>query len=87
MSLADATAGIKELLPPGLDYANIGSKFEAVTNREDTNFFPASGNHFSSSGIRVIRINMVSNGYIDPASLRLQAVFRNNTAYGDPAEG
>ena len=46
MSLADATAGVKEILPAGLDYSSIGAKFEAVTNREDTHFFPASGNFF-----------------------------------------
>ena len=47
MSLADATAGVKEILPAGLDYGNgLGAKFEAVTNREDTHFFPASGNFF-----------------------------------------
>ena len=39
MSLADATAGIKEILPAGLDYANgLGAKLEAVTSREDTHF-------------------------------------------------
>ena len=46
MSLADATAGVKEILPAGLDYSSIGAKFEAVPNREDTHFFPASGNFF-----------------------------------------
>ena len=40
MSLADATAGVKEILPAGLDYSSIGAKFEAVTNREDTHFSP-----------------------------------------------
>ena len=40
MSLADATAGVKEILPAGLDYSSIGAKFEAVTSREDTHFFP-----------------------------------------------
>ena len=38
MTLADATAGIKEILPAGLDYASVGAKFEGATRREDTHF-------------------------------------------------
>ncbi len=81
MSLADATAGIQEVLPAGLDYASVGNKFEAVTSREDTHFFPVSGNYFSSQGIRVIRFNLVTTSYIDPSSFRFQAVFRNDTTH------
>ncbi len=50
MTLADATAGIKEVLPAGLDYASVGNKFEAVTSREDTHFFPASGIFSQAAG-------------------------------------
>ena len=84
MSLQDATAGIPERLISGLDYSALGTKFEAVTSKDDVHFFPASGNYFSSRGIRVLRFNLVTTSYIDPQSVRLQATFSNNSvASGD----
>ena len=47
MSLQDASAGIPERLINGLDYSQLGTKFEAVTSKEDVHFFPASGNFFT----------------------------------------
>ena len=46
MLLQDASAGIPERLINGLDYSQLGTKFEAVTSKEDVHFFPASGNFF-----------------------------------------
>jgi len=87
MSLQDASAGIPERLINGLDYSQLGTKFEAVTSKEDVHFFPASGNFFSPDGIRVLRFNLVTTSYIDPQSVRLQAVFQNLTGgtAADPA--
>ena len=79
MSLQDAAAGIPERLIAGLDYSQLGSKFEAVTSKEDVHFFPASGNFYSPLGIRVLRFNLVTTSYIDPQSVRLQANFVNLT--------
>ena len=85
MSLQDASAGIPERLINGLDYSQLGTKFEAVTSKEDVHFFPASGNFFSPDGIRVLRFNLVTTSYIDPQSVRLQARFENVTG-GTAAE-
>ena len=38
MSLQDAPAGIPERLINGLDYSQLGTKFEAVTSKEDVHF-------------------------------------------------
>ena len=85
MSLHDASAGIPERLISGLDYSSLGTKFEAITSKEDVHFFPASGNFFSSTGIRVLRFNLVTTGYVDPQSIRLQARFRNDSVYAGPS--
>ena len=81
MSLQDASAGIHERLISGLDYSSLGSKFEAVTSKDDVHFFPASGNFFSATGIRVLRFNLVTTSYIDPQSVRLQARIQNTSVY------
>ena len=85
MSLQDASAGIPERLIAGLDYSQLGTKFEAITTKEDVHFFPASGNYFAPNGIRVLRFNLVTTSYIDPQSVRLQAVFENITQDGQDA--
>ena len=84
-SLQDASAGIPERLISGLDYSSLGSKFEAITSKDDVHFFPASGNYFSPDGIRVLRFNLVTTSYIDPQSVRLQAVIQNTTTGDDAA--
>ena len=75
MSLTELSAAIPERLPAQLNFADLGSQFQAVQSRQSVHIQPSSGNSFSPDGIRVIRFNVTGEGYLVPESLRLQALF------------
>ena len=54
-----------------------------VLRKDQATFYPASGNVFSSTGIRVLRLNIANVGYCVPESVRVQAQFHKTTDVGD----
>merc|ERR1712023_216560 len=80
MSLTELSTAIPERLPAQLNFADLGSQFQAVTGKRSVHIQPSAGNTFSPDGIRVIRFNITGEGYIVPESFRLQAKF---TVLGD----
>ena len=75
MSLTELSTAIPERLPAQLNFADLGTQFQAVTGKRSVHIQPSSGNTFSPDGIRVIRFNVTGEGYIVPETFRLQASF------------
>ena len=75
MSLTELSTAIPERLPAQLNFADLGTQFQAVTGKRSVHIQPSSGNTFSPDGIRVIRFNVTGEGYIVPEIFRLQATF------------
>ena len=69
--LQDQVAALPERLIDGLSYDNIGNTANYVLDCDQATLFPASDNTFSSTGIRVIRINIASNLWMVPDTARL----------------
>ena len=75
MILTELSTAIPERLPAQLNFADLGSQFQAVHSKQSVHIQPSSGNTFSPDGIRVIRFNVTGEGYLVPEYLRLQALF------------
>ena len=75
MSLTELSTAIPERLPAQLNFADLGTQFQAVTGKRSVHIQPSSGNTFSPDGIRVIRFNITGEGYLVPETFRLQASF------------
>jgi len=66
--------GLSLKLAPGASY---------VTNRRSVTFFPTGGNAYSPSGVKVIKVMLNGDGWLDPSTFRfsynLQNTFVDNT--------
>ena len=51
--------GLSFKLPAGASY---------VENRRSVSFFPQGGNSYSSNGIKVVRIALTGDGWLDPST-------------------
>mgnify|MGYP003338401365 CR=1 FL=1 len=60
--------GLSFKLPPGASY---------VTNRRSVSLFPQGGNSYSPSGVKVIRINLTGDGWLDPSTVRVMLDLNN----------
>ena len=70
MSLETTAASLEDQLVDGLSFKlRAGANY--VTRRDSVSIFP-SGNSFSASGVRVCRIPIVSDGWLDPSTVMLQ---------------
>ena len=69
--------GLSFKLAPGASY---------VTNRRSVTFWPQGGNSYSPNGVKVIRIALTGEGWLDPSTLRVMFALNNvttNTTAGD----
>ena len=48
-----------------------------IINREDVTFFPANGNEFSPTGVKILRFTLSGTGWLDPRSVRVQFKLNN----------
>jgi hypothetical protein len=62
--------GLSFKLAPGASY---------ITNRRSVSFFPQGGNSYSSSGVKVARIALTGDGWLDPSTVRLMYDLNNIT--------
>ena len=62
MSLTELSTAIPERLPAQLNFADLGSQFQAVQSKQQVHIQPSSGNTFSPVGIRTIRFNITGRG-------------------------
>ncbi len=74
--------GVEDYLIDGLSFKlNPGASY--ITNRRSVTFFPTGGNQYSPTGVKVIRIVLTGNDWIDPATFRMSFTLNN----GDGAAG
>ena len=69
--------GLSFKLAPGASY---------VTNRRSVTFYPQGGNSYTPNGVKVIRIGLTGDGWLDPSTLRVMYDLNNvttNTTAGD----
>ncbi len=72
--------GLSFKLAPGASY---------VTNRRSVTFYPQEGNSYTPTGVKVIRIALTGDGWLDPSTLRVMYDLKNvttNTVATDPKE-
>ena len=60
---------------------SLSFKFPSTANfilsRDDVTFFPANGNEFSPTGVKVIRFMITGTQWLDPRSVRIQFKINN----------
>jgi hypothetical protein len=69
--------GLSFKLAPGASY---------VTNRRSVSFYPQGGNSYSASGVKVIRIALTGEGWLDPSTLRVMYDLNNVTTNSSALE-
>ena len=72
--------GLSFKLAPGASY---------VTNRRSVTFYPQGGSSYTPTGVKVIRIGLTGEGWLDPSTLRVMFDLNNvttNTTAGDTKE-
>lgn len=68
--------GVEDYLIDGLSFKlNPGASY--ITNRRSVTFFPTGGNQYSPTGVKVIRIVLTGNDWIDPATFRMSFTLNN----------
>ena len=80
-NMVDSMANsVEDYLIDGLSFKlNPGASY--VTDRRSVNYFAAGSNVYtSSSGARLIRINLTGDGWLDPATIRVAFTLVNNNA-------
>ena len=68
--------GVEDYLIDGLSFKlQPGASY--ITNRRSVSFFPSGGNDYSPSGVKVIRIGLTGNDWVDPATFRIAFTLNN----------
>ena len=85
-TVENVASSLTDMLIPGLDFKH-GNSASYIQNRQIISIYPQSANSFSSSGQRVIRINLNSadGQWIDPASMLLYFRCNNKDATAQSA--
>ena len=60
-------------LKPGASY---------ITNRRSVTYFPVGGNQYSTTGVKVIKILLTGDQWLDPGTVRIQFALSNLGAAG-----
>ena len=70
-------ASVPQSLPESLDF-NLGTSAEMVTQRVQTSFQPSGGSQYDPvGGTKTVRFHISDEGWLDPASVRLQFDIHN----------
>jgi len=60
---------VEDHLVEGLQF-QLGATAKYVTNRRSVTFWPAGGNSYSSNGVKVIKISLTADQWLDPLSVK-----------------
>ena len=69
--------GLSFKLAPGASY---------VTNRRSVSFYPQGGNSYAPNGVKVIRIALTEEGWLDPSTVRVMFDLNNVTTNTNAAD-
>jgi hypothetical protein len=61
--------GLSFKLRPGASY---------ITNRRSVSYFPQGGNQYSPNGVKVIRLMLTGDSWVDPSTIRVMFNLVNN---------
>ena len=77
-SLEYQLAGSEEQLLKSLQFG-LGDKPSSnyITSRRLTQFYPSGASTFTSNGVRVVRITVSGEGWLDPSTILLQFQLQN----------
>jgi hypothetical protein len=70
------TAAIEDVLVNSFDY-KLKPSATYVTERRNCTFFSQGSNVYSPSGVRVLKFQLSSNGWLDPDSVRIMYTLVN----------
>ena len=57
-----------------------------VTDRRSVTFFPIGGNQYTSNGVRVIKISLNGDQWLDPSTVKLFYTIQNTTSLTEKSE-
>jgi hypothetical protein len=68
--------GVEDYLIDALSFKlNPGASY--ITNRRSVTFFPTGGNDYSPTGVKVIRVVLTGNDWVDPSTFRMSFTLNN----------
>ena len=67
------------ILLDGLSF-KLPSTADYVTNRRSVTFMPQGGNEYSPTGVKVIKINLTGQDWLDPSTVRFMFTINNMEA-------
>jgi len=82
MSLSNVAEALPQTLIEPLNYKLSGSA-QYVETKSSVSYFPSSGNEFSSTGVRVIRLPLTGDGWLVPESCYLTFALTNRNQTAD----
>ena len=82
MSLEVTAQSLESALIEPLSF-KLKNSAEYVTRRESVTIYPSGGNSYSNQGVRVIRIPIVSDGWLDPSTVSLSYKITNLDSVAD----
>ena len=76
----EATAqSVEDLLIDGLSF-KLRSGASYITNRRSVSYYPQGGNSYSPNGVKVIRLELIGDSWLDPSTLRVVFTLVNDSA-------
>ena len=74
----EATAqSVEDLLIDGLSF-KLRSGASYITNRRSVSYYPQGGNSYSPNGVKVIRLQLTGDSWLDPSTLRVNFTLVND---------
>ena len=70
------TSAVEDTLVEKLDF-KIKPGASYITGRRNCSFFSTGGNSYAPNGVRVVRFQLSSDGWLDPSSVRIQFTLVN----------
>ena len=76
----EATAqSVEDLLIDGLSF-KLRSGASYITHRRSVSYYPQGGNSYSPNGVKVIRLQLTGDSWLDPSTLRVVFTLVNDGA-------
>ena len=78
------TSAVEDSLIHSLDF-KIKSGASYITGRRNCSFYSQGGNTYAPNGVRVLRFQLSSDGWLDPSSVRIMYTLVNDHEQPQPA--
>ena len=78
------TSAVEDSLIQSLDF-KIKPGASYITGRRNCSFYSQGGNTYAPNGVRVLRFQLSSDGWLDPSSVRIMYTLVNDREQPQPA--